>query len=157
MRDVLRRARGDDQKASEAIQDESHQEQHETEFDQRAQVQIAGGFREFIGDDGGNGIARRRKRSADLRVVADDHGDGHGFAQRARQRQKYRAHNSGASPGNHDFPGGFPARGAQRQRRFALIARNREQHFARHRNDERHDHDGQHNSRGQKSHSVVRP
>ena len=91
-----------------------------------------------------------------LRIVADDHGDGHGFAQGARQRQKYGAEDAGARPGHDHLPGGFPARGAQRQGGFALFARDGQQHFAGDGNDEGHDHDGQNNAGGQKAHAVIR-
>ena len=53
-------------------------------------------------------------------------------------------------------PGGFPAGRAQRQSRFALIAGDRQKHFARDRNDERNDHDREHHARREQADAVER-
>src|SRR5207245_1965551 len=62
-----------DQQPRETIQEEGDQEQNQAELNQRTQVQVAGSLREFVGDDRCDRVARREKRSADLRVVADHH------------------------------------------------------------------------------------
>ena len=113
------------------------------------------GFGELIGDGGSDGVAGRKQRGADGGSVADHHGDGHGFAESARQSEKHRAHNAGARPGDNNFPGGFPASGAEGQGGFALFARDGEQNFARDGNDEGDDHDGENDSGGKKADAVV--
>ena len=145
---------GDDQDASEAVEDEGEEKEDEAELDQRLEIQIAGGFGEFVGDNRGDGIAGREERGADGGRVADDHGDGHGFAEGARESEKNRAHDAGASEGDDDFPGGFPSRGTESESGFALIARNREQHFTRDRNDVRNHHDGEDDASGEEADAV---
>src|SRR5579863_10257983 len=148
---------GDDQQASEAVENERHQEEHEAQFDQRAEVQIAGRFGELIRDHGSDRVTGRKQGSRDLGIISDDHGDGHRFAERTSESQKNRAHHAGARPGNDYLPSGFPASGAQRQRRFALLAWNGEQHFARDRNNEGNHHDRKDDAGGKKSDAVVWP
>ena len=75
----------------EDVDQHGHAEQHEADFKQRAQIQIAGGLVEFVGDDAGQRVAGREQRFDDLRRVADDHRDGHGFAERAAQSENDRA------------------------------------------------------------------
>src|SRR5580658_4251569 len=146
---------GDDEQARQAVEDERHQKEYETELNKRAQVQIAGCFRELVRNHSSNRITRSKKRSCDFWIVANDHGDGHRLAESTRQRQKHRTQNSGSGPRHDHLPGCFPARGAQSQRRFALFARYGQQHFSRNGDDERHDHDGQNDSSGEEAHSVV--
>src|ERR1017187_8635360 len=69
------------QQPGQCVDDEGHDKQRQPDLDQRAQVQIAGGLGEFVGDDTGHGVARREQRLRDLGTVADHHGNGHGFAQ----------------------------------------------------------------------------
>ena len=88
--------------------------------------------------------------------VADDHGDGHRFAESAGERQEHGAHDAGARPGDDDLPGGFPARGAEGHGGFALFARDGEENFARNGNNEGYDHDGENDSGGEKSDAVIR-
>ena len=61
---------------------------------QGRQVEIALGFGVFVGDDTGQGIGGIKERQRNLGAVADNHGDGHGFAQGAPQTQNHRAHNA---------------------------------------------------------------
>ena len=138
---------GHHEQARRAVDDERQREQHQAEFDQGAAVKLASRFGEFVGDHRGDRIARRQQRSLDLRIVADDHRHGHGFTERARQREKNRAHDALTREWQHGFPRGFPARRAQRQSRFSLIVGTAQNHFARNRNDERHDHHGEHHAR----------
>ena len=128
--------------------------EHEAEFDERLEIEIAGGFGELVGDDGGDGIAGRKERGADGRRVADDHGDGHGLAESASQREKNRTHDAGARERDDDFPGGFPASGTESESGFALIARNGEQHFARDGNDVGNHHDGEDDAGGEEADAV---
>ena len=134
---------GDDQDASQAVEDEGEEEEDEAELDQRLEIKVAGGFGEFVGDDGGDGVAGRKERGADGGRVADDHGDGHGFAESAREREEDGAHDAGAGEGDDHFPGGFPTRGAESESGFALIARDGEKNFTRDRDDVRNHHDGE--------------
>ena len=60
----------------------------EAQLDQGAEVEVSCRFREFVGDHGSDGISGRKKRRSDLRSVADDHRNRHGFAQGPRQSQK---------------------------------------------------------------------
>ena len=61
LRDSAAAAGGEhDEQARQAIEHEGQQKEHQAQFDQGAQVEIAGGLAEFIGQHGGNGIAGRR-------------------------------------------------------------------------------------------------
>src|SRR5450631_3776754 len=50
------------QQSCQSIDNEGHEEQRQSDLDQCAQVEVAGSFAEFVGDDAGHGIARREKR-----------------------------------------------------------------------------------------------
>src|SRR5204863_160017 len=86
-----------DQQARKAVEDEGKNEEHQAKLDQGFGMEIAGGFGEFIGDDGGNGIARRKERCADDRGIADNRGDGHSFAESPSRGQE----NGGADAEGH--------------------------------------------------------
>ncbi len=118
--------------------------------------QIARGFRELVGNDGGNRIAGAKQRGADLgslpitMVTAM-------VSPRARAKAKEnRGHNPDAGERHHDLPGGFPLGSAQPQRRFALFHRHRQQYFPRNGDNEGNNHDGQHQSRRQHTGTVNR-
>src|SRR5712664_3780681 len=147
---------GDNQQAGEAVEDKCEDEEDQSEFDQRFEIKIAGGFAEFVGDDGGDGIAGGKQRSADNGAIADNHGDGHGLAKCAGERQKDRAEDAAPGKGYDHFPSRFPASGAKRESGFALVARDREEHFARDGNNVGNDHDGEDDAGGQKSDAVGR-
>ena len=69
--------------------------------------------------------------------------DGHGFAQRAAQPENDGADDADARVAQHAHADHLPARGAQRQHRFALRVRHRHHHLARQRRDDGQDHDGE--------------
>src|SRR5579872_3655217 len=104
---------GDDQDASQAVENKSQKKEHEAQFNERLEIEIAGGFGEFIGDNSGDGISGIEERSADRRSVADDHGNGHSFAKSASESEEDGAHDTGAGEGDDNPPGGFPTRGAE--------------------------------------------
>ncbi len=79
---------GNNQQACKAVEDEGKDEEHQAKLDQRLRMEIAGCFGEFVGDDGSNGLAGRKERSADDRGIADNHGDGHSFAKGPSEGQE---------------------------------------------------------------------
>src|ERR1019366_7122066 len=84
------------QQPGQGVYDERHDKQRQPDLHQRAQIQIAGGLGEFVGNDAGHGVARREQRLGDLGTIADHHGNGHGLAQRAPQSEYDPAHNANA-------------------------------------------------------------
>src|SRR5205807_825 len=98
--------------------------------------------------NGGEGISGREQRIADHRRIADNHGDGHRFAEGPSQGQENRTKNARAGKRNDHFPCGFPARGPERECGFALVARDGEKHLARDGNDIGDDHDGEDDAGG---------
>src|SRR5205807_9926007 len=79
---------GDNQQARKAVEDEGEDEKHQAKLDQGLRMELTGCFGEFIGDHGGDGISGREQRRADHRRIADNHGDGHRFAEGPSQGQK---------------------------------------------------------------------
>src|SRR5579875_559294 len=157
--DILRAplaGRGKHQQPRRGVDRHGQSEQNQSEFDQRALIQRAGGFREFVGDHRGDRVSRREQRRGDLRRVAHHHRHRHGFPQRPRQRQKNRSDNSLFGVRHDDIPGHLPAGGAQRQGGFALLRRNRQHDLPRDGDDERQDHDRQHDARRQQAYPVKR-
>src|ERR1051325_9437180 len=80
-----------DEKARGAVDDEGHEEEHEAQLDERAQVQVARRLRELVGDDGGDGVARLEERGGDDGPVAYHHRHGHRLADRAPESEYDRA------------------------------------------------------------------
>src|SRR5271165_824429 len=62
------------QQTGQRIDDQGHEEERKSDFDQRTQVEVASSFAEFVGDDAGHGIAGGEERFGDFRPIADDHG-----------------------------------------------------------------------------------
>ena len=84
----------------------------------------------------------------DLRVVADHHGHGHRFAERAAEAEHDGADD--ARPRVEErHPNGFPSGGAERVGPLALRLRHLLQHLTRDRRRERDDHDGENHRRRQ--------
>src|SRR3984957_10133376 len=50
---------GDNQQLGGRVQNHGEREQHQSEFHQSAEINVAGGFREFIRDDGRDGVTGR--------------------------------------------------------------------------------------------------
>lgn len=147
-------SRDNNEETSQSVDDEGEDEENETKGDERLQVKISRSFGKFVGDDSGNGVAGGEERSGDSGGIADDHGNSHGFTQRAGESEKDRTHDAGFGKRNDDLPSGLPAGGTESQSGFTLIARNRKQHLAGNRNDVRNHHDGEDDARGEESHSV---
>src|SRR5665213_1754242 len=122
-----------DEQARDSVDDDGEGEEDQAQFDQGAGVELAGGFGELVGDYGGNGIAGGEEGGFDFGIVADDHGDGHGLAERTRQSQEDGTHDAFLGVGDDDIPSGLPAGGAEGQCGFALVTWNRQNHFARYR------------------------
>src|SRR5207245_3758679 len=72
------------------VDDDGDEEEHQPDLDQGVEVEIAGGFRELVGDHGGHRVLRSEERQRDLRVVPDDHGHRHGLPQRPPQPEHHR-------------------------------------------------------------------
>src|SRR6266508_4081433 len=96
--------RSHNQQASEPVENERQKKKCQSQFNEGLIMQIAASFGELVGDDGSDGIAGRKKRSADGGRIADDHGDGHGFAEGAREGQEDRAKDPRAGEGNDHLP-----------------------------------------------------
>ena len=124
-------------------------EQHEADLDQCAQVQVPARLRELVGDDGGHRVLRGEQRPGqDPRVVADDHRDGHGFAERATEAEHDRADDADRAV-EEGGPDGLPPGRAQRVGPFALRDGNGFQHLTGDGRGERRHHDGQNQGRRQ--------
>src|SRR5229473_1471816 len=147
---------GDDQQASEPVENEGKKKEHKSQLDQGLIMQVAGSFGELVGDNGGNGIPGSKQGSADGRSIADHHSDSHGFTQCPREGEEDRPQDATPGKGDDHLPGRFPACGAKREGGFSLIARNGQEHFTRDRNNIRNDHDGEDHACGQKSDSIGR-
>src|ERR1700756_3926069 len=84
------------QQARACIHHDGDQEECESDLDQSAQVHIAGGFAELVGEDTGHGVARGQEGLHYLRAVANHHGDRHGLAEGAAQAEDDGAHDTDA-------------------------------------------------------------
>src|ERR1017187_1552363 len=100
-------------------------------------------------------MSGRKKRRGDLWVVANDHGDRHGFAQRACEAEEYGSQNAQLGVGDNYLPRCLPTGGAQSQRGFALLPRNGQESLARHRYDKGDRHDRQDDAGSEESQSVI--
>src|SRR2546427_4533831 len=78
-----------DQKLSQNIDDDGHNEEGQTHFNQSTEVEVARGLAEFIGNHAGHGVAGGKQRARNLWTIADDHGDGHSLAQSAAQPENH--------------------------------------------------------------------
>src|ERR1700733_13962225 len=76
-----------DHEAGDGVDNDRDQEERETDFDERAEVDVAGGLGELSGDDAGEGVGWSEERLADIGMVADDHGDGHRLPQCAPEAE----------------------------------------------------------------------
>ena len=83
--------------------------------------------------------------------VADDHGDGHGFAQRAAEAENDGADDADARVAQNAHADHLPARGAERQHRFALRVGHGGHHLAGERGDDGQNHDGENDGGGDKA------
>ena len=110
-----------------------------------------------FGDDAGQRVAGSEERLADLRVVADDHGDGHGFAERAAEAENDRADDADARVAQNADADHLPARGAERQHRLALRVGHGRHDVAGERGDDGQDHDGEDDARGQQPTPKLGP
>src|SRR5512135_902715 len=145
-----------DQHPRDNVHDQGDDEQRQPDLDDGAQVQVAGGFTEFVRDDAGHGVRRREKGPHDLRRVSDDHGYGHGLAERASQAQDDGTEYPRTRVPQHAGADHLPARRAQGQHRLTLMLGDGEHDFARDGSDDRQDHDGQNDSGGQHADAVDR-
>ena len=139
---------GPDQQLGNCVDDDGDDEEGEADLDQGAAVQVAGGFGKLVGDDGGHGGAVGEQRSVDLGGVADDHGDGHGFAQSAAQAENDGADNADARIAQNADANHLPARGAQSQHGFALRVGHGGHHLSGERGDDGQNHDGENDAGG---------
>ncbi len=137
----------DNQQLRQTVDHHREREQHQTQFDQRREVNVTGSFGELVGDHRRDRIAGRKQRGVNGGIVADHHRDRHGFAERAREGQKDRADDTQPRKRQHGLTSRFPLRRAQGQRGFALFARHRHEGFARNRDDEREGHDRENHAR----------
>src|SRR5579872_321399 len=147
---------GPDEQLRKNIYDDGHEEQRESDFDQRAEIRIARRLAEFIGNDAGHGVSGCEQGAGNLRAIADDHGYGHGLAESATEPQDDAAQNSGARISQNARANHLPPRGSQRKHCLALLLRNRCHDFARDRGNDRHDHNGKNDSRRQHPDAVGR-
>ena len=132
-------------------------EQHETELKQGAEIEIACRLRELIGDDAREGVTGRKKRGADFRPVADDHGDGHGLPKRPAEAEHGRAEQAAAGIADDGDADRLPMGRAERIGRLALQVGNRAQDLAGDGGDDRQDHDREHDAARQHADPVDLP
>ena len=92
---------------------------------------------------------RCEKRIVHFRGVADDHGDGHGFAEGPAQAENDSAHNADARVAQDAHADHLPARGAEGQHGFPLGVGHGGHHFASKRGDDGQNHDGENDARGE--------
>ena len=139
----------------QAVDHDGEAEQHQPQFHQRRQIDVAGRFGEFVGDHCRDRVARARaaKRESPGSLPITMVTAMVSPSARARPR-KIEPMIPSRAKGTTHLPGRFPLRRAQRQRRFALLARHRQQRFARDGNDERKSHDGQDHAGGQIADAV---
>src|SRR3979490_1958204 len=69
--------------AGDGVDDDGDEEEREADLDERAEIDVAGGLGELSCNDAGEGVGGGEEGLADVGVIADDHGDGHGFAEGA--------------------------------------------------------------------------
>src|ERR1700737_5066423 len=70
------------QELGQDVDDDGHDKQSQTHFDQGAKIKVARGLAELVRDYTGHGVAGSKQGPCDFRPIADHHGDGHGLAQR---------------------------------------------------------------------------
>src|SRR5208283_4256365 len=143
-----------DQQPRQRVDDESHNEKSQPDLHQGAEIQIAGGLGELVGNDAGHGVAGCEQRLRHLGTVSDDHGHRHGLAQRAPQAEDNAAHDADARIAENAHADHFPARGAQRQHRLTLVLRDRRHHLARNGSYDRHHHNRQDDARRQHAQAI---
>ena len=142
------------QQARSAIDHYGEHEKYKPQLDQGAEVEVSCRFRELIGDDGGDGISRRKKRGRNLRSIADDHRNRHGFAQCPAQGEKTTADDARPRVRQNHLPDHLPARGAQGERGGALRTGHGSANVVTYRRHIGHDHDGQDDSGGQQARAA---
>ena len=98
---------------------------------------------EAVGDLAGNRRSQGPRGQMNLSGVAHHHDHGHGLAQRSAQREETAADNAGPGVGQHHVGDGLPTRRSQRQRPFALRARDGLANVETDGRDVRQDHDRQ--------------
>ena len=116
----LRAADRAQQQLREKIRQDGDPEQHQADLNQGAQINIGGRLGELVGNHARQGVTGREQRFAICGRVADDHGDGHRFAQRATEAEDDRTEKPFARIAQDREPGDFPARRAERVGRFTL-------------------------------------
>src|SRR5690242_12811863 len=144
------------QQLGQDVDDNRDQEQGQADFNQRAEVEVAGGFAEFVGDNARHGVSGGEEGFGDFGAVADDHGDGHGFTEGATESEDDAAENSDAGVGQDSGANHLPAGGAEGEGGFPLLLRNGSHDLAGNGGDDRHDHDGEDNAGGEHADAVGR-
>ena len=152
----IRRSMRSKQVARNRQHDEGDDEEDQAERDQRRRVEVADRFGEFVGDGRGDRGARRQDRRRDAVRVADHEGDGHGLAERAAEPEHDAADHADPRIGQHDVAEHFPGGAAEPVGGFLEHRRNRVEHVARDRGDERQHHDREDEARGQHADAVGR-
>src|ERR1043166_1089630 len=85
-----------DEEPRDRVHDQREREEHERDLDERRLVELAGRLGELVRDHARHRGARREQRRGDAVAVADHHGDRHGLAERAPEREDARAEETGA-------------------------------------------------------------
>src|SRR5258708_37112777 len=76
-----------DQQTGKCVHDQRKHEEHQSHLNQSAEIEIACGFREFIGDHAAQRVSGGKQGARDLSAVTDHHGYRHGFAKGAPKSQ----------------------------------------------------------------------
>src|SRR5579864_1842622 len=130
------------QQLRQTVDDQSHEEENEPDLDQGAQVEVAGGLAEFVGDDAGQRVTGSEERLSNLGAIADDHGDGHSLARSATQTEYHGADYADARVAENAEADHFPAGGAKRLHSFTLMVWHYRHHLATDGTNNGNDHDG---------------
>ncbi len=106
------------------VQQHRDHEQEQADLGQGRQIQAARGLAELVRDHARHRVRGREQGRADFAAIADHHGDGHGFTERATQAEDRRAYQAPsartATPRRAPLPKAWrPARALPRAARSA--------------------------------------
>src|SRR5580704_3273535 len=111
---------GPDHETGDSVDDNGDEEEREADLDQRAEIDVGGGFGELSGNHAGQGVGGGEEGFADVGMIADDHGDCHGFAERAAETKHDGADDADARVAQDADANHLPARGAESEDGLAL-------------------------------------
>src|SRR6266700_638696 len=147
---------GPDHQTGDGVDDDGDEEERESDLDERAEVYVAGGLGELSRDDTRESVGGGEEGFADVRVIADDHGDGHGFAERAAETKHNGTDDADARVAQDADTDHLPTCGAESEDGLALAVRHSSHDVAGQGGDDGENHDGEDDTRSQQPHAEVR-